>query len=191
MYGVGQDEIIKANGLKDPSAVSVGQKLLIPKVSEIRPIIPVYNVRPWSYIVIHHSATHEGNALTIDQLHYRRGFGNGLGYHFLIDNGTLGKEEGQIEVGPRWIKQENGAHANASGMNENGIGICLIGNFSENYVPKKQFNSLVFLVNALRKHYQISLDHIIRHRDVPGKHTECPGNYFPWEEFKRQLGTMR
>ena len=191
MYGVDIKAIIEANHLKNPTSIAVGQTLLIPRVSEVRPIIPVYNTRRWSYIVIHHSATEEGNALTIDQMHHRRGFDNGLGYHFLIDNGTLGKQAGQIEVGPRWIKQMNGAHANAAGMNENGIGICLIGNFSREYVSDRQLNSLVFLVNALRFHYGIPLDHVIRHRDVPGKNTECPGNFFPWEEFKRRLELVR
>ena len=186
-YGVSVQSIVDANHLKNAKSISVGQKLLIPKASEIRPIIPVYNVRGWDYIVIHHSATEEGNAMTIDQLHHRRGFDNGLGYHFLIDNGTQGRLEGQIEVGPRWIKQMDGAHANAAGMNEHGIGICMIGNFSERYVTDRQLNSLIFLTNALRKHYGIPLERVIRHRDVPGKNTECPGNYFPWDEFKRRL----
>lgn len=186
-YGVDIKTIMAANRLKDPNSISVGQRLLIPKVSQIRPIIPVYNVRPWYYIVVHHSATEEGNALMIDGLHYRRGFENGLGYHFLIDNGTQGKQEGQIEVGPRWIKQMDGAHCNAGGMNEYGIGICMIGNFSERHVSERQLSSLVFLVNALRAYYNIPLERVIRHRDVLGKNTECPGNYFPWDKFKRQL----
>ena len=186
-YGVDMKTIMKANGIKNPNSISVGQRLLIPKVSQIRPIIPIYHVRPWYYVVIHHSATHEGNALTIDGLHYRRGFENGLGYHFLIDNGTQGKQDGQIEIGPRWIKQMDGAHCNAAGMNEMGVGICLIGNFSEGYVSEKELNSLVFLVSVLRTYYNIPLERVIRHRDVPGKHTECPGNYFPWDEFKRRL----
>ena len=187
MYGVDIQSIMAANGLKNPSSISVGQKLLIPRATQVRSIIPVYNTRPWQYVVVHHSATHEGNALSIDGMHYRRGFPDGLGYHFLIDNGTQGKQEGQIEAGPRWIKQMNGAHANAAGMNENGIGICLIGNFSEEFVSEKQIGSLVFLVNTLMTHYHIPLERVIRHRDVPGKRTECPGNFFPWEEFKRRL----
>lgn len=189
MYGVDQKAIMKANGLKNPSSIAVGQRLVIPKVSQIRPVIPVYGIRSWQYIIIHHSATHEGNALTIDTLHYRRGFENGLGYHFLIDNGTVGKVAGQIEVGPRWIKQMDGAHCNVNGMNEHGIGICLIGNFSESYVTEPQLNSLVFLVSALRKHYNIPLDRILRHGDVPGKNTECPGKYFPWKAFRWKLQT--
>ena len=188
MYGVDVNAIMAANGLKNPNSIEVGQRLLIPQAATAaRSVIPLYHTRPWTYIVIHHSATHNGNALMIDKVHFRRGFENGLGYHVLIDNGTLGKGLGQIEIGPRWVKQENGAHCNAAGMNENGIGICLIGNYSETYVPDIQLESLVFLVNTLRAHYQIPLDHIIRHRDVPGKNTECPGNYFPWDEFKRRL----
>jgi len=188
MYGVDVSSIMVANGLKDPNAIEVGQKLLIPQAaSSARSVIPLYTTRPWTYIVVHHSATHDGNALMIDKLHFRRGFENGLGYHFLIDNGTLGKGLGQIEIGPRWVKQENGAHCNAAGMNENGIGICLIGNFSETYVSELQLESLIFLVNTLRAHYRIPIDHIIRHGDVPGKNTECPGKYFPWDEFKRRL----
>ena len=187
MYDVNPDDIIKANRLRNPDSIHVGQKLLIPNAEEQRSVIPLYQIRPWSYIVVHHSATEVGDALALDAIHHHRGFWNGLGYHFLIDNGTLGKAEGQIEIGPRWIKQMEGAHCNAAGMNENGIGICLVGNFSETKVPEKQLDSLVFLVNTLRNYYHIPIDHVIRHRDVPGKHTECPGNYFPWDEFKHKL----
>lgn len=187
MYGVSQQAIMSANRLKNPKELEIGQKLLIPDAARPKAIIPLYNTRPWGYIVIHHSATDEGNAFSIDKIHHQRGFWNGLGYHFLIDNGTLGKEMGQIEAGPRWIKQMDGAHCNASGMNENGIGICLVGNFSETGVPTQQLESLVFLVNVLRKHYSIPMDHVIGHGDVPGKATECPGKYFPWREFVRRL----
>lgn len=190
MYQVGQNAIIEANQLKDPTALAVGQKLFIPDAKPLRPIIPLYDTRAWSYIVIHHTATEEGKALTIDRSHHRRGFGDGMGYHFLIDNGTLGKYMGQIEVGPRWIKQEDGAHANAAGMNEHGIGVALVGNFSKNELAAAQLDSLVFLVHTLRSHYGIPLSHIIGHRDVPGKNTECPGNYFPWQEFKRRLAQL-
>ena len=187
MYGVGQKEIIRANKLSNPESIHVGQKLLIPNAQPLRPVIPLYRTRSWQYIVIHHSATHQGNALTIDVSHQRRGFEQGMGYHFLIDNGTLGKRMGQIEAGPRWIKQEDGAHANAAGMNQYGIGISLVGNFSKERVPDAQMESLVFLVSTLQAHYRIPLSHVIRHSDVPGKNTECPGIYFPWNSFKREL----
>ena len=142
--------------------------------------------RPWRYIVIHHSATDDGNARQFDKAHRRRGWDE-LGYHFVIDNGTTTKIDGQIEASPRWIKQMDGAHCNAAGMNQCGIGICLVGDFTHHPPSQAQMDSLVLLVNILQKYYRIPLKRVIGHRDVPGKITECPGKSFPWDEFKRRL----
>ena len=67
------------------------------------------------------------------------------------------------------------------------IGIALVGNFSEKNVSSAELEALTFLVKTLQQYYRIPNDAVIRHRDVPGKHTECPGNNFPWAEFKRRL----
>ena len=187
MYNVDIKDVMRANNLTDASAINNGQKLIIPNTAGPVPVIPLYPTHRWTYIVIHHTATESGNARSIDVLHHNRGFWNGLGYHFLIDNGTDGKLDGQIEVGPRWVKQEDGAHANKAGMNEKGIGISLVGNYSETQVSEASLESLVFLVHTLMNYYRIPAEHVIRHRDVPGKNTECPGNNFPWAEFKRRL----
>ena len=186
-YGVDMNTLLKVNQLSDPTKIKNGQKLLIPQTTGSRPVIPLYPTNRWTYIVIHHTATHEGDAFMIDKLHHKRGFWNGLGYHFLINNGTNGKEDGQIQVGPRWIKQMDGAHANADGMNQKGIGVVVVGNFSENHVTTEELGSLVLLVKTLQKYYGIPGQNVIRHSDVPGKNTECPGLNFPWAEFKRRL----
>lgn len=187
IYNVDMDTLLRVNRIADPTLIKNGQKLIIPSTAGARPVIPLYPSKKWRYIVVHHTATEDGNAHSIDQLHHKRGFWNGLGYHFLIDNGTATKEDGQIEVGPRWIKQLDGAHANAAGMNEMGIGVSLVGNYSERHVSRKTFDSLLFLVKTLQRYYGIPNSNVIRHKDVPGKNTECPGNLFPWQEFKRRL----
>jgi len=191
MYQVSPEIIMETNHLSDPSKLAVGQKLLIPNARPLRPVIPLYPTKKWTHIVIHHTATETGSALTINQIHHNRNFWNGLGYHFLIDNGSVGKINGQIETGPRWIKQMDGAHCNANGMNQHGIGISLVGNFSKTKVEQEQIESLVYLVDTLRKYYKIPMNNIVRHRDVPGKSTECPGNYFPWELFRQKLQSRR
>ncbi len=142
----------------------------------------------WKYIVIHHSATERGSAHIFDKGHRLRGFRHGLGYHFVVDNGTYGTHLGQIESGERWYRQMEGAHCNRMGMNEEGIGICLVGNFSQGKVPPEQLESAAWLVKNLQKRYGIPPSHILRHKDVKKKETECPGNEFPWEEFLRMLG---
>ncbi|MFA5199364.1 MAG: N-acetylmuramoyl-L-alanine amidase [Candidatus Omnitrophota bacterium] len=186
MYNVKMEDIIRANGLRKPKELEMGQRLLIPQAAPIRPIVTLYRSNKWKYIIIHHSATDGGSSLNLNELHKRRGWA-GIGYDFVIDNGSNGKKDGQIEVSPRWIKQEKGAHCQASDMNSKGIGICLVGNFSKGRVSEKQMASLVYLVNMLRKYYKIPDDHIMGHGQVPGAKTECPGKYFPWKELHNKL----
>lgn len=186
-YDVSIDTLMRENNIRDETMIQNGQILRIPNTRGPVPVIPLYPTHRWTHIVIHHTATAKGNAHHIDAMHHDRGFWNGLGYHFLIGNGTDGKWDGQIEVGPRWIKQMDGAHANKDGMNQRGIGISLVGNFSEDYVSDRELEALVHLVKTLQNYYHIPKENVIGHRDVPGKSTECPGNNFPWLEFKSRL----
>lgn len=191
MYDVTIKDIMSANKLRDPTKIEMGQELLIPRAAPIIPIIPLYESKKWKYIIVHHSATDEGNAFSFYNMHIRRGFWNGLGYHFVIDNGTFGKEDGQIEISPRWIKQQKGAHCKAAGMNYIGIGICLVGNFSKERVSEKQLDSLAHLVNVLRKYYNIPKSKILGHGQVSGAATECPGLKFHWQRFWSKLNSKR
>lgn len=142
----------------------------------------------WRYIVIHHSATHEGCAKDFDSYHRnRRGWENGLGYHFVIGNGTH-SGDGEIEVGKRWRRQLNGAHAGDTYFNRLGIGICLVGNFEEGKGPtSRQFESLVRIIRYLSKRYDIPSSKIIPHKEVLENHTACPGKNFPHDKLRYRL----
>jgi N-acetyl-anhydromuramyl-L-alanine amidase AmpD len=187
MYDVSSKEILRENRLysKEP-VLAKGQRLLIPNAAPVMPVISLYPSRKWKYIIIHHSATDEGSSLSFDKAHISRGW-HGVGYHFVIDNGSKGKDDGQIEVSPRWLKQENGSHCKAGSMNTKAIGICLVGDFSREAPTPRQMDALVYLVNRLRKYYGIPIGRIMGHGQVPGASTECPGTNFPWEELKSRL----
>jgi len=185
-YDVQIEDIMRANRLGNNDELTRGQSILIPSAAPARPVIPLFPSRKWQYIIVHHTATDEGSALLLDESHKNRGW-NGLGYHFLINNGTQGKPDGHIEASLRWIHQENGAHCRASNMNAKGIGIAIVGNCSNEKPSQKQLDTLVYTVNVLRKYYNIPTRNIMGHRDVPGANTECPGNSFPWQEFIRRL----
>jgi len=187
MYDVPMAAIMTANKTIDPKSLKMGQKLFIPNASTIKPIITLFPSSKWKYIIIHHSGTEEGSSLAFHRSHLSRGWDNGVGYNFVIDNETSGKHDGQIEVTPRWLKQLDGAHTKASNMNAKAIGIVLVGNFDNEFVSKKQINSLVFLVNKLRRYYKIPLKNILRHQDVRSASTRCPGVHFPWKGFKYRL----
>jgi len=187
VYDVSIENIMRENSLRDRNELEMGQKLIIPSAMPPRPVISLYPSKKWKYIIIHHSATDVGSALNFHRAHKRRGFIHGLGYHFVIDNGSADKPDGYIEVSPRWIKQQDGAHCKASNMNCKGIGICLVGDFTGEYVSDSQLSSLVYLVNLLRRYYRIPLSNIMGHGEVPGANTQCPGKRFPWGEFFSRL----
>jgi hypothetical protein len=142
----------------------------------------------WSYIVIHHSATNEGGAASFNRAHSKK-WENGLGYHFVIGNGTE-TADGEIEVGPRWLRQNqgiDGAHAGVEKYNKHGIGICLVGDFDHQNPTPKQLAALRNLIQHLMQKYGIPRDHIIPHRAVKVGHTECPGTHFPLELILQSL----
>ncbi|MFH1411909.1 MAG: N-acetylmuramoyl-L-alanine amidase [Candidatus Omnitrophota bacterium] len=186
MYDVDEEVIRKVNKIKNVRDLDIGEKLYIPGACPRKNIVTLYPNDKWEYIIIHHSATDKGNSMQFDRVHLQKGW-KGVGYHFIIDNGTLGKDDGQIETSPRWIKQTDGAHCKAGKMNEKGIGICLVGNFSEERVSEKQMGSLAYLVKELKRFYKIPAKNIMGHGQVSGAKTECPGKKFPWEQLKKTM----
>ena len=155
--------------------------VVLPVAADIAP------VRQWEFIVIHHSATRTGNAEVFDAAHRARGMINGLAYHFVIDNGTDGMADGHIETGQRWVSQMHGGHCRQAYINEHGIGICLVGNFSQDQPTAKQLDSLVLLIRGLQEQFKIPDDSILGHGEVIGEFSECPGKEFPWEELRKRL----
>ena len=142
-------------------------------------------MRDWQSIVIHHTASETGSVESIHQIHRERkdAAGNpwrGIGYHFVIGNGH-GMDDGAIEATFRWREQLEGAHAGISRYNEQGVGICLIGNFEKHSPTEAQIVSLKKLIAWLSQEYDISVDQVKGHRDL--KATACPGKFFPMKEF--------
>lgn len=187
MYDVSAESIYAANRLKPGEPISIGQKLTIPNAKMLRHVIGLYPNSRWKYIIVHHTATDIGNAILVHHSHQDRGFWYGLGYHFLIDNGTLGKGDGQIEPSPRWVKQQNGAHCKAGGMNDKAIGVSLVGNFNVDLPTANQIQSLNYLLKTLCQYYHIPTTNILGHRDVQGARTDCPGKRFPWSSIRQCL----
>lgn len=146
--------------------------------------------RNWAAIVIHHSATENGNAAIFDRIHREQNQWEGVGYHFVIGNGT-NSGDGQVETTFRWQRQMTGAHCGGTPgnwANEDGIGICLVGNFDHTTPTTQQMRSLVKLVSFLQRRYGISKSRIYGHNSTPGARvTHCPGNRFPMAKLKQML----
>ncbi len=148
--------------------------------------------KKWTAVVIHHSATENGNAAIFDRMHREENHWDGIGYDFVIGNGT-DSQDGQIEVTFRWRKQIAGAHCGGTPgnwANVDAVGICLVGNFDYTTPTANQMQSLAKLVKFLQKRYDISKTRIYGHNNTPGgRVTECPGSRFSIESFKDMLGS--
>lgn len=146
--------------------------------------VPPHESDRWQCIVIHHSASDVGGAQRFDEWHRRRGW-DGLGYDFVIGNGSDTKL-GQVEVGPRWTAQKQGAHTLTDDeyYNQHGIGICLVGNFDNQPPDDRQMQSLVKLTRFLCQEFHIPPSRIYTHGGVTHK-TDCPGKYFDVEKLRR------
>ena len=144
----------------------------------------------WKAIIIHHSATHKGNADKFDDFHKNGQKWIGIGYDFVIGNGR-GSGDGLVEVTFRWREQIAGAHVGdtpGNWANEDAVGICLVGDFTKTSPTYRQMQSLVRLVRFLQQRYQIPKSRIYGHKNTPGikKKTKCPGN-FPIARLKQML----
>src|SRR4051812_15882600 len=159
------------------------------RMDRVRSATKVLSVKPgrWEWIVGHHSATHSGNAEIFGREHTRRGMENGLAYHFVIGNGSK-SGDGEIEIGPRWLRQMKGGHVHREEINEVGIGICMVGNFEEKRPSVRQVAAFKALVDYLRKDVVGESIHFAVHREIDPGRTACPGKYFPIREMHARYG---
>jgi N-acetylmuramoyl-L-alanine amidase len=142
----------------------------------------------WRKIVIHHTASPSevylsGKMVPVDVnmirvWHKTKGW-NDIGYNFVI------MPDGSCQDG-RPLNSA-GAHCRAGNRNTIGVGVCLVGNFSEIDVPEIQLNGLVSKVLKLMKDYNLNIKDVELHREVPGAATECPGRQFPLDIFRKKL----
>lgn len=137
----------------------------------------------WKHLVLHHSAGGEGSVASIDADHRQRTDRAGrpwlgIGYHFVIGNGQ-GMPDGLIEPTFRWREQLHGAHAGSRDYNRDGIGICLVGDFSKSPPSERQVAAARQLIAWLCRRYSIEASHVLRHGDVAA--SDCPGRFFPAE----------
>lgn len=133
------------------------------------------------YIIIHHSATAQGDAETFRRAHKAKGWRD-IGYHYVIGNGTYSRD-GEVETGRS--ENESGAHCSADGMNFKSIGICLVGNFDIDKPTVAQMEALERLCRDIMARYKIPVSKVLGHGDVAA--TNCPGKNFDMAAFRKRL----
>jgi N-acetyl-anhydromuramyl-L-alanine amidase AmpD len=152
-------------------------------------ITPEASAHPWRWIVIHHSGDHSGDSTGIDSFHERKKGWDGIGYHFVIGNGAP-MPRGRVEATFRWRLQRRGAHAGPAPehkpYNQDGIGICVIGNYQdEPFDPFLEDRLVSLCAQLIHRIPTLSADAIVSHRDL--KSTDCPGKNVDVERIRRRV----
>lgn len=143
----------------------------------------------WQKIVVHHSASpttvrRGKESIPVDvamirEWHLTNGWSD-IGYNFVI------LPDGRCEEGRPLYRP--GAHCVDGHRNFIGIGICLVGNFSQTEgVPEAQLSGLLDKIESLLAAFHLNLADVELHRGVPGAATECPGRYFPEDLLRKEL----
>ena len=190
-FGTTVQSLRYQNGI-DGDLIRIGQVLELPGndyLVEVRRVSEPKRggLRTWRYIVAHHSGVNTGNAEIYGNYHRNKiGMRNGLAYHFVIGNGSK-SGDGEIEIGSRWDRQLNGGHVRSSRVNDQGIGICLVGNFQEKRPSPRQIAALTALSGYLRDLVPNRTRFAV-HREIDGRsHTVCPGRYFPTSKMHERF----
>lgn len=149
-------------------------------------------MRRITHLIVHHSATPDDDKLSVQAIRRfhtspppeGRGWKN-IAYHFLIDRLN---DSYEIVVGR--FPEDAGSHA--TGWNTISIGICCVGNFDKQPMPKEQYDVLIGLLSSLMQTHGIKAENILGHREtyvamgVPVQKS-CPGNMVDMNEIRKSL----
>lgn len=127
------------------------------------------------YLAIHHSCTDINyTPFQIARDHINKNGWGGIGYHFVVDKDGVVYYTGDITT----------ARANVANLNEQVLGICLIGNFIGGEIPFfEQLDSVHKLCEFFIKSQDLpnvtSWDKLRGHKELPNQATNCPGDNWP------------
>ncbi len=172
------------------SKIDLNIPALSGKFFDLRELIPgdsfnwswVRSLSDVNYLAIHHSAGSDNQTPEeISNYHINNNGWGGIGYHFLISKDGTVYYVGDIST----------ARANVANLNEQVIGICLIGNFTQGKVPTdEQYLSAHSLCDFFISNYPDltnlkSWDVVVGHRELPGQTSICPGE--DWLSWKKRI----
>lgn len=137
-----------------------------PVPSLMDPMLPV------NRITLHHDGmnafTSQSQSDAADRLerirvaHRGRNFGD-IGYHYLID------PAGRVWEG----RPLNWQGAHVANQNPGNLGICLMGNYEEQYPTETQLAAVERFVAAQMRRYDVPVSRVFTHRELAP--TACPG----------------
>lgn len=132
------------------------------------------------FVIIHHTERNNDFPVFVRWRHKFLRKWDDIGYHYLIGNTRPFTKDGKLYLG----RPENMHGAHAQGYNFNSIGICLIGNFDNKLPSEKQMNTLIGLIREKTCKYNIPVENILGHNELPNVKKSCPGSNIDMYEIR-------
>lgn len=156
-------------------------------------------MRKIEFIVLHHSATLDGETFSWDAIkkyHIEERKWKDIGYNFGIEK----YHSKAVILAGRDISD---IPAHTVGLNSKSIGICIVGNYDTEMLDKDKKEALLFLLRTLMYLLDLSPENVIGHREyyilaqlnfADKKHISeniktCPGLNFPLREIRETLAS--
>jgi hypothetical protein len=138
----------------------------------------------WSHIIIHHTATVDGQSFdweSIDKYHVQENGWSDIGYHFGLEK--LNNE--YVFCIGRGLN-DKGAHCADNNMNSIAIGVCLVGNYDIIKPSDEQYFLLASICRNLIKEFEIPIENIEPHSKY-NKQKTCPGKLFEMDKLINKI----
>lgn len=125
--------------------------------------------------------------------HYFKKPWDDIAYHVIIE-----KDNGSLKVKQGRPMSKTGAHAYMSGpgagnfYNENGIGVCVVGNYESAGLDEQRENMLIWIIRQLMMLYDIPVRNVLGHRELYTRENRkmaktCPGSAIDMDELRAKL----
>lgn len=142
-------------------------------------------------IFTHHSAGDRDDTFgDVHKTHLERGFRD-TGYTIMI---RMPRDQFVPEIGygrpydkdDDWEPWEYGAQV--KGHNHESIGVCVIGNFEEEALPRQMEQALAFVCYLLCRQFDEDEEAVQGHNEVAA--TSCPGKFINMDDVRYSVGAL-
>jgi len=145
-------------------------------------------IKSRDYIILHHSKGNDRivrDTSSIRRYHIERCGYDEIAYHYILE-----QVQNDYKICEGRALMYAGAHA--LGFNYNSIGICICGDYDEQYIDVGRMIKLLVLIKSLQLIYDIPIKRVLGHRETyvlrnRAVEKTCPGAKVSMDEIREAL----
>jgi len=133
------------------------------------------------YLIVHHTSRKYDFPFFVKLRHkFLRGWEDN-GYHYMIGNGKIFTEDGEIYA----CRPEYYQGAHTLRYNNKSLSISLIGNYDNEIPTNDQMITLCGILTKKANEYRIPLENIVGHNELNNNRKTCPGKNIDMSHIRK------